>query len=120
MPRGTLRANTKKEKVVIVILAIFILFLFRGVWGLYVKHTIATNELNLVENQLSQVQKRYTDLSEEVKSLQTERGVEQSIREKFHVAKPGEKTVILIAPEKGTKEVENTSVWSKIKSFFIR
>jgi cell division protein FtsB len=120
MPRGTLRTNTKKEKVIIAVLAVLILLLFRGVWVIYVKHRIATNERNAVEKELIDVQKRYADLSQEVKNLQTERGVEQSIREKFHVAKPGEKTVILVTPDDATKKTDDTSFWGKLKSFFAK
>ena len=72
-----------------------------------------------MENQLSQVQKRHEELSAEVKKLQTERGIEESIRVKFHVAKPGEKTVILVTPDDTNKKVEDDSVWGKIKSFFL-
>jgi len=119
MPRGTLRHNIKKEKVYIVLLAIVMLILARGVWVLFVKHRIVISEKAAIEEKLLQAEKRLDDLSQEVVSLETDRGVEESIRTKFNVAKPGEKTVILATPANATTMVEKPSVWSKIQSFFF-
>jgi cell division protein FtsB len=119
MPRGTLRYNTKKEKVYIALLTILLLVLARGVWILYVKHRIATSEQITIEQKLLQAEKRLDDLSQEVVNLETDRGIEESIRTKFNVAKPGEKTVVLVAPATSTSVVENKSLWDKIQSFFF-
>lgn len=56
-----------------------------------------TNKNKISElNKIEELKKHQANLSKEIDKLNTEKGIEESIRDKFQVVKPGEKMVIIV------------------------
>jgi len=68
------------------------------------------------------IKKREGNLESQIETLKTPEGIEEEIRSKFNVVKPGEQ-VILIVPEEKKDEVAPEpsffgKIWLKIKGIF--
>ena len=74
------------------------------------------------QNKLDELNKRKETLSGDIKKLNTQEGVEESLRDKFQVVKPGEKMVVIV-DEENNEATENTvkmdhSFWGYVKRLF--
>jgi len=106
-------------KVALLLLVVFV-FLARGAWGAYTKERESRLNLNKVEEDYSKAMEREAFLSEEIDRLSTEEGMEEEIRGKFNVTKPGEEVVLVIESEGDLSEevAEKQGFWKKLISFF--
>ncbi len=82
-----------------------------------------TNRNKIAElNKIEDLRKRETNLNLEINKLNTEEGVEESIRDKFQVVKPGEKMVVIVDDNSNSQKVEDEvkdhSFWGFIKRMF--
>jgi cell division protein FtsB len=102
----------------IVIFGTTLFFLARATWNIYEKNMIARKERNESKMELETLEERYSQISQDVERLVTERGLEEEIRSKFQVSKPGEHTIVLLDPEKEKKVEEKKNIWQKIKDLF--
>jgi cell division protein FtsB len=118
------RTRNKKKKIyvysTIVILAVLLFFVGRGVSGIYEKNRVSAQRRADLNAELKELQDRRDELESMIDSLQTERGLEEEIRTKFQVSKPGEKSVILVDPDTSGEEedVEEKSAWESFKNLF--
>jgi cell division protein FtsB len=72
-------------------------------WNAYVRYDIAVEmkeRREKAEVELAELEKRKDELAEQVRYLQSERGIEAEMRRQFDVALPGEQVVVLLDPEK--------------------
>lgn len=77
-------------------IAILAIILVRATIGIYHKEVESRNNLAAVSVEFATLEKRYGILKSETDKLNTEEGIEQEIRQKFQVAKPGESLLVVV------------------------
>ncbi len=108
------------SKISLVILLVIIIPLAHATYGIYQKEQLSSVNFNSAKKEYDDLKAREDMLNSEIGRLQTDEGIEEDIRNKFSVAKPGEQ-VIVIFDKEGTSSVENhqkESFWQKLVSFF--
>jgi cell division protein FtsB len=82
--------------IVLLLLAILFVLLFRGVWGVYQKERLSSQNLEKERNELAKLVDREKNLAASLDYLKTEQGVENEIRTKFRAVKDGEQVAVII------------------------
>ena len=105
----------------LLIFCVLVLFIY-NVKGLFQKE-IETNKNKVAElNKINDLRKRENSLQSEINKLNTTQGVEESIRDKFQVVKPGENMVVIVNDPENHTTTPPTSTshgfWDYIKKFF--
>ena len=99
-------------------LLIIMILLMRGVYTLYERNRESALMRNDAEIRLKELNDRKQMVSGEIVKLNNSEGVEEEIREKFNVVKPGEKVVIIVPEEEATTTVESEgfvkTLWHKV------
>ena len=76
----------------------------------------------MILSQIETLRAREKILNDDISKLNTEQGVEETIRDKFQVVKEGEKMVVIVDEEKKENKesvtVSNHSFWGWIKKTF--
>ena len=107
---------------VIVLLFASLLLLVHSVWGAYQKERYALEKSEESLRELREMQKHERELSAQMERLQSERGREEEIREKFLVGKEGEGVIYIIdtpAVAGSThKKNEKENFWAGFLDFF--
>ncbi len=88
--------NILHSKPVLFFLIILLLFFAWSVIGFIGKMQLTIENRKIAENKVADLEKRKKELSEQTASLNTVSGIEQSIREKFPVAKEGEGVIVVV------------------------
>ena len=105
----------------LVLFLIIILFAYNTI-GLIEKER-ETNKNKISElKKIDDLRKRESDLSKDISKLNTDEGIEESVRDKFQVVKPGEKMVVIVDEKEKELVEEETltdhSFWGFIKRMF--
>lgn len=82
----------------IVFFVVLVLFGYKII-DLIQKERETAHKKELVLNQIDNLRQRENSFSKDISSLETEEGQEEIIREKYQVAKPNEKMVIIVDEE---------------------
>jgi cell division protein FtsB len=88
--------NILHSKPVLILLFIFLLIFAYGVVRFFGKMRVTQENREIIENKVSELENKKEKLSSDIAKLQTEEGVEESIREKFGLVKEGEGVIIVI------------------------
>lgn len=101
-------------------LAVILLFLAQGTWNLYVKNRDSGLQLRLAQERLSRLEERQRALSTGIERLKTESGIEAEIRDRFQMAKEGEKAVVIVDSSSKPVQLElsEEGFLQKIWNFF--
>jgi len=91
------------SKPVLAFLGILLLVFAWSVLGLLRKMILTVENKKIAESKLIQLEQEKVQLSSDIDKLSTEKGKEETIREKFPVAKEGE-GVVIIVDDKSTTE----------------
>lgn len=120
MKRGRKKIKQNSIKIVIsTVLVIIIFFLSRAIWNIYQKNSLARENKNAYETKLLKLEERYNSLSADLLRLQTEQGLEEEIRSKFQVAKPGEHTIVFFDKKIDNDDKKPTKgFWKSLIDFF--
>ncbi|MBX4210641.1 septum formation initiator family protein [Candidatus Parcubacteria bacterium] len=106
---------------VLIVLVIIGLFFGQATWGIYKKKHDSELKADQAIAELKALKERQKELSLDVQKLNTDRGVEEEIRDKFSVTKPNEHMVVIV-DNKNTalpplpKQSFFQKIWSWIKS----
>ena len=105
------------------LVGLFVLTCFLSVttWHVYQKEREARQSRLDQEASLAELQKREASLSEQLKQLDTPRGIEKVVRERFPLVKPGEEQIILLDSTKKASTTEETGVggfWKSLVGWF--
>ena len=116
-----LRARQKIKKriysrTVQIILFVVLILLVRSTWKIYQKHEEAKRSREAAEKELIALQQSGEGLVKKIEELESQRGQDREIREKFGVAKEGEEVVFIVKP----KSDGATTTASAELSFFGR
>jgi cell division protein FtsB len=108
------------SKGTLAVLFILILFFARASWQLYKKERESAANAVQSQNALNRLEDRQKVLNDEIARLQTDEGVEEEIRAKYGVSKPGEQVLIIVDDKKATttEEKPKETWWQKVKSWF--
>ena len=112
--------RTLYSKPILLALFIVIIFLSRAVWHNYQGFAVSRDNRQAVEFEKKELENRIADLDKYIKNLETERGVEGELRDKFGVAKSDEEVIILVdSPETatGTQNIKK-GFWSSLFGWF--
>ncbi|MFH1454891.1 MAG: septum formation initiator family protein [bacterium] len=108
------------SKITLLILLITIIIVGRGTYNIYEKSRLSVNNFAAVESDYKSLKARKDMLESEINRLKTDNGIEEEIRSKFNVAKPGETVVTIINSSNTPTNTENSTkgFWSNFWSFF--
>ena len=111
------------SKIVIFIIVVVIVTLIPGVYGIYIKGQESAKDRAAAERELADLKTREEMLSSRLNYVNTDRGLEEEIREKFNVAKQGESVIVLVDKPVVASTTENDAnifraMWNKIKKVF--
>ncbi len=81
---------------ILALLAIVLLFLINGAWNIWQKDRESSAALQSAEERLARLKDRQAGFQSAIANLQTESGVEAEIRDKFDLAKAGEREVVIV------------------------
>ena len=109
--------NILQAKPVLVFLGIGVLFFAWNIIGFVGKMEITKENKKMAEDKVAELEREKEKLSSDIAKLKTAEGMEESIREKFGLAKEGENLIIVVEDEKNSGLNEKTKPnW--VTSFF--
>lgn len=97
--------------IIIILLSIFIILLGYNVISLFKKEKETEEKKDLILKEIDSLEKRESSFLNDISRLETDEGKEEIIREKYQVAKSGEKMVIIVNEENSSDsslEVEDS------------
>jgi cell division protein FtsB len=114
------------SKKMAVLLVLILIFLSYSTIKLYFKNRNAVLKRNETGNELADLEQRKTELEKDVNRLQSESGLEEEIRNKFNVQKPGEKALVIVDKNLENGKIESgnelndffSKIWQWVKSKF--
>lgn len=102
------------SKLSIFLLIVVLIFFIFSIIGIYRKSREATRKNGEVSKELNELKAKKDYIEEEVERLKTNAGVEEELRDKFQIAKPGERVIIIVDDPKDKSEasdVKDSSNW---------
>ncbi len=96
---------------------VLILFLSKGVYDIYGRERESARMRIEAESKMAELAAQKGKLSLEVEKLGSDEGVDEKIRSKFNVAKPGENVVLIVSDATATATSTPgffASLWAKI------
>jgi len=109
-----------QSRLILVFLGVIILVFAWSVIQLVSKAEETAKNKNIAEDKIAELQKGKEKLSSDIAKFQTEKGIEENIREKFGLAKEGENMIVIIEdknlPEK--EKIESNGFFSFLKNWF--
>lgn len=113
------KKNTKKmlhsPLMLFVLLSVLLVFMYNMV-GLIEKTRETSKKREMALKQIESLTSRQKYLENNIEKLQTENGTEETIRDKYHLVKEGEKMVVIVDQE---ANVANTITTEEPKKGFI-
>lgn len=107
------------SKVSFLILFISVFFLAKSTYNIYKKSKLSFDNYTVVKRDYESLKDRKDMLDSEINRLKTDNGIEEEIRGKFNVAKPGETVVMVINSSTSTETSNpNKSFWSSFWGIF--
>ena len=106
---------------VVLILAFLLIALSAVTWRVFSRAEEARVAKHAAEEELADLIKRKASVEESLSKLSTERGIEEVVRSRYQLAKPGEAQIILVAAKEGaptsTADVSG-SWWDVVADWF--
>ena len=100
-----------------ILFAILVLIFAWNVFGFWGKMEETAKNKKTAEDKIVDLQKQKDKLSNDISKLNTDQGVEENIRDKFGLAKPGE-GMIVVVDDTSKPPAPPSSVSSKFLGFF--
>jgi len=108
------------SRVTLVLLVLLTVFLAKSVWSIYKKEDMARDNLDKTAAIFNSLQAREKTLSSEIVRLKTESGIEEEVREKYGLVKPGEEVIVIVNKDGETYSsdtLSKVSLWQKLKNW---
>jgi len=109
------------SRITIVVIFIAIIFLAKAVYDIFEKQRMSAEDVAIVEKDYGSLKTRQSMLKSEIDKLNTSEGIEEEIRGKYSVAKPGETVVVIVDSTSSTStslESSSKSLWQKFVDLF--
>jgi cell division protein FtsB len=111
-----------QSKFVLVVLGLLIITFSWSIIELAGKLQNTIENKKIAENKVKELQKEKEGLLYDIANLNTDKGVEESIRERFGLAKDGEEMIIIVDDKNSTETVNNKpgnkGLFSFLKNLF--
>jgi len=98
--------NILQSKPVLAVFSVITLIFAFEVLSFMGKMEVTIENRKIVENKVAQLEQQKERLSSDIAKLKTQNGVEDSIREKFGLAKEGENIIIIMDDKNASKTEE--------------
>jgi cell division protein FtsB len=102
-----------------VVLLLFVVFV-HAAFSMYLNAKEAQDKRDLARAELKRLEARESDLETEVAKLSSDRGVEEELRNRYFIAKEGERVAVVNVdrPNDGVepRKIEKRGFWKKILS----
>jgi len=108
---------------VIIALSALVLFGAMAAWSVFQKERIVKNELNRTAEYLADLDERESALQATLSALETERGIESEVRQRFPLAKSGEEVIVLLDAKDSAVDSDASlrkSIWQSFWGLFTR
>ncbi|RJR14024.1 hypothetical protein C4585_00955 [Candidatus Parcubacteria bacterium] len=86
------------RRIGLVALCIIVFIAASGVYKVYQKEKESRESRVQAENEYAELQKRETRLKEDLAMLQTDRGMEEALRQQYELAESGENLIVIVEP----------------------
>jgi len=102
------------------VLLVIAVLLSRSVYSLYTRERATAQLLSDRRAELADVEARAAIIESKLKNLDTPRGVEEEVRSRFEVAKPGERVIVIVDQngDASSSAVTELGFWSRVRAFF--
>jgi cell division protein FtsB len=112
------------SKTSLIILALILFFMAKGVYAVYEKERESRTEVERIAKQKAELQQRYDFIQEKSDHLKSTDGIEAEIRSKFDVVKEGEGLIVIVDKNVTTIEEDRRGVlkkfWDSVVGVFRR
>jgi cell division protein FtsB len=110
--------------ITLLVLCLMVVMLARSAWAVYKNNRMVSEKRDFARLELARLLEKKVELESELEDLKTDRGAESEVREKYQVARPGEKTIIVIDnPAEATSTAtttESSGFLKTVSKFFQR
>ncbi|MFA6446295.1 MAG: septum formation initiator family protein [Candidatus Paceibacterota bacterium] len=108
------------SKGILFVLVVLLIIVAQATWKVFQKQHLAKDNAALVTRELADLEGRNTELSAQIDEMNTDRGVEDVIRDSYQVAKEGEQMVIVVDGhvDNNIEPLATTTWWGKIMNLF--
>jgi cell division protein FtsB len=113
------------SKRVLVLLALVLTFLMYSTGKVYIKSRNAILKNEEIKKEKADLEQRKSELEKEIGRLQSESGIEEEVRKKFNVQKPGEKALVIVEKNNENDKINEgessaffIKIWKWIKNIF--
>ena len=108
------------SKGVIVIMIILVILIARATWNVFKKEQASAANAAEAVHELAKLQNRQSLLTSEIGRLSTDEGVEEEIRSKYSVIKPGENMLVIVDKNATTTAptARYESWWQQLQNLF--
>lgn len=109
------------SKTFLVVMLVFIVILAKATYEIYQKERLSSENLSETQKEYDGLKSRETMLNSEISKLKTDTGIEEEIRSKFDVAKPGETVVVVVGNDSSSTDDQsdqNEGFWQSFLNWF--
>jgi cell division protein FtsB len=108
------------SRMTILVLFILLIFLAKATYDIYQREQLSIADYGSVKKQYDDLESRQALLNNEIAQLSTQAGVEEQIRDRFSVAKPGEEVITVVDQASTTmpSNTQNEGLWQKFTGLF--
>lgn len=101
-------------------LLVITIFLAKGAYSLLLTERRSAEKADVLVEKVSALASRETFLEAEITRLNTEAGIEEEIKSKYNVARPGELVALIVdARDMASTTVEEVSWWKRLWNAII-
>ena len=105
--RGRVMFRLVRKTLGVVFLAILAIFAVRASWGMYERFNQAVESQEGAQERLALLIAKKEKVEDEVEHLDSARGIEAQVRERYGVARPGEGRIEIVRNSTSTASVVN-------------
>jgi cell division protein FtsB len=122
-PKKKVKTRKLYSKPVLIGLAILIVFIAKGTWGVYQKEIESRKNVAMVMTELESLEERKAFLEAETEKLNSMEGKEEVIRQKYQVSKNGEGVLVVVDKPLPVSDDENdrnffSKMWHSVSGIF--
>lgn len=110
---------------VLLVLLVLLFVALNGAWNMYGKYASNSAELSRMRAEAADMRERREELTGKLRYLETDKGVEEEIRNKYNVVKEGEEVVVIVDDRASTSPESRSekggffaNIWSSITGIF--
>lgn len=103
------------RRLALLCLLLLVAFAASGVWGVYKKERETSMRRGEAEAMRDDLKQREGELTADIQMLQSDRGLEETLREQFGLAHAGERLIIIVdAAEDADQATTTTRPWWRV------